>query len=236
MEKIAFERVLGPQVGSTLQNLHEKNGIKFVMERIVQEFLGKDGRAVGVRLDNGTNVEGDVFIVGAGIIPNTELIDKSHLPASTFCRDGSLFASKYLEVQGATDLFVGGDIARYPYFLTGELIRVEHYGIAQYHGFAAAKNMLGQQFEVKSVPFFWTSQYGKTVRYAGHATSYNRVILDQSPQDPLIFAAYYYRDEQLLAVASMGRDPLVAEWAEKFAHQRDLPTPDQLAARLDLVL
>ncbi len=47
---------------------------------------------------------------------------------------------------------------RFPYYLNGELIRIEHYGMAHYHGTVAAKNMVGQRVPATSVPFFWTTQ------------------------------------------------------------------------------
>ena len=34
-------------------------------------------------------------------------------------------------------------------------------------GLTAARNMLGKKEEINTVPFFWTMQFGKSVRYAG---------------------------------------------------------------------
>jgi NADPH-dependent 2,4-dienoyl-CoA reductase/sulfur reductase-like enzyme len=234
MEKVAFERVLGVEIGTALQALHERNGVKFVMERVVHEFLGADGKAIGVKLDNGAIINGEVFIIGAGIIPNTEFIlGKDGSLASSFARDGSIITNKFMQMEGATDIYIGGDIARYPYPVTQELIRVEHYGIAQYHGRVAAKNLVGKEEVSHSIPFFWTTHYGKSVRYAGHATSYDKVVVDAPPNlktdnQGVNFAAYYFRNGQLLAVAAVGRDPLASEWAEKFASGCPLPSPDHI--------
>jgi hypothetical protein len=56
------------------------------------------------------------------------------------------------------------------------------------------------------VPFFWTVQFGKSVRYAGHATSFDEVIIQGNP-DELKFAAYYVRQGKVLAVAALGTWP-----------------------------
>ena len=34
-------------------------------------------------------------------------------------------------------------------------------------GLTAARNMLGRNEEINTIPFFWTSQYGKSIRYCG---------------------------------------------------------------------
>ena len=34
-------------------------------------------------------------------------------------------------------------------------------------GLTAARNMLGGNEEIDTIPFFWTSQYGKSIRYCG---------------------------------------------------------------------
>jgi hypothetical protein len=75
---------------------------------------------------------------------------------------------------------------------------------ARVTGRAAARSFLGKQtrqFDI--VPFFWTVQFGKSVRYAGHATSFDEVIIHGNP-DELKFAAYYVRQGKVLAVAALG--------------------------------
>jgi len=49
--------------------------------------------------------------------------------------------------------------------------------VAQQQGVVAARNMSGQGDEVnKHVPFFWTTQWGFTVRYVGHAEGWDEII------------------------------------------------------------
>ena len=40
-----------------------------------------------------------------------------------------------------------------------------------YSGLTAARNMLGRKEEINTIPFFWTSQYGKSIRYCGKLNS-----------------------------------------------------------------
>lgn len=65
-------------------------------------------------------------------------------------------------------VFCGGDIAAFPLFIEGgEEVSIGHWQVALGHGHTAALNMTGQNVPVKSVPFFWTVLYGKSLRYTG---------------------------------------------------------------------
>jgi len=212
MEKVPFERVLGLQIGAALQKLHEKKGVKFKMERVVKEFQGRDGKISAVILDNGDSLPAEIAIIGAGIIPATNF-----LKGVTTERDASVVADEHL--QAAPHLFVGGDIARYPYHLSGEKVRVEHWGMAHFHGKVAALNMIDRGTIVDSVPYFWTTQYGKSLRYCGHAISYDSFHVEGSVED-LAFVAYYGKGGKVVAAASLGKDPVVSAVAELLANHK----------------
>lgn len=61
-------------------------------------------------------------------------------------------------------MYAAGDIATFPYYKTGEDIRVEHWDVAMQQGRIAAKHMMGKMVPYDSVPFFWTMLLGKSVR------------------------------------------------------------------------
>lgn len=52
--------------------------------------------------------------------------------------------------------------------------------------------MLGKEEEFNSIPYFWTVQYGKSLRYCGHALSWDEIVYDGSTEDRK-FAAYYIK-------------------------------------------
>lgn len=68
-----------------------------------------------------------------------------------------------------------------------------------------------QEHEYNSVPFFFTMQYGKSVRFAGYippSTGWKRTIFTT---DDKSFICYYVDgDERIIAVATLGCDPLAA--------------------------
>ena len=54
------------------------------------------------------------------------------------------------------NVFAVGDVASYPYFYSGQQVRVEHYNEAIFQGYIAALNMLDKKVVNDNIPFFWT--------------------------------------------------------------------------------
>jgi NADPH-dependent 2,4-dienoyl-CoA reductase/sulfur reductase-like enzyme len=200
LEQVPFERVLGPNVGSALQNLHEENGVKFKLGRTVKEITGK-GAVDGVLLDDGTKIDADLVIMGVGVRPVT-----NYLKGVDRDKDGGLSVDSHLRLHKFNNVYVAGDIARFPYAHGEGDIRIEHWNVAQDTGRIAGHNMAGQSVEYKGVPFFWTNQFGVGLRYAGYSTNYDEVYVDGSIKERK-FIAYYIKGGKIQAVAVMGRDP-----------------------------
>jgi hypothetical protein len=119
--------------------------VRFHLTRVVSEFRGGAGGALsGVLLDNGTLLPATLVVMGAGVIPATSCFKQGVQKE----RDGSIVVDEYL--RAAEDVFCGGDIARYPYHRTnGSLVRIEHFGMAMFHGKTAALNMLDRKVKVE---------------------------------------------------------------------------------------
>uniref|UniRef100_A0A6B2L151 FAD/NAD(P)-binding domain-containing protein n=1 Tax=Arcella intermedia TaxID=1963864 RepID=A0A6B2L151_9EUKA len=227
METVPFERVLGTQVGTVLKQFHESQGIKFVLNAVAKEFQKSESNNVHtVLLKDDTKLSADIVIIGAGIIPATSFIKGAHIKME---KDRSIVVDKHLQVVGAEGTYAAGDIARYPFeFLNESLVRIEHFGVAMTQGALAAKNMLAKapQASFTNIPFFWTAQYGKSIRYAGHALQYDQVILDTQgenidPANPK-FVAFYAHQQKIVAVCTMQRDPVAAQVAELMSAKVEL--------------
>ena len=77
--------------------------------------------------------------------------------------------------------------------------------VAERQGEVAAANMVGMTRRFDSAPFFWTDQYGTVIRYVGHASRWDEVIVD-GDIDGGSFTIRYFSDGLHRASASVGRD------------------------------
>lgn len=191
-EAVPMARALGNEVGGFVTGLHREQGVVFHLQA---HATGYDGRTL--TLGNGEQVPADVLIVGAGVVPRTQLAD-----AAGIAVQGGVLVDQRLETSIARH-YAAGDVARYPY--RDDLIRVEHWVHAQRQGQSAAANLMGAGEPFAEVPFFWTHHYGVELRYVGHATDWDEVQLDGTlaSRD---FTARYLRAGELVAAASVGRD------------------------------
>ncbi len=203
LETLPLERLLGTEVGKLVQRIHEEHGVQFHLGRTLQSV--KPDRAI---LDDGKELLADFVIAGVGVRPRTELAESAGLPV-----DRGIVVDE--ELRAAPGVYAIGDVARYPDHRSGELVRIEHWVVAQRQGEAVAKTLLGHGTPFRDVPFFWSSHYDLTINYVGHAPSWDRVDIDGSIESRDA-AVHYYRGDKLLAVATLNRDLYALEIERRF--------------------
>jgi NADPH-dependent 2,4-dienoyl-CoA reductase/sulfur reductase-like enzyme len=196
---VPFEKVFGGEIGSWLQRLHERNGVRFHLGTVASSLDGQE-----LKLANGQSIEADFVLAGIGVRPRAELAETAGIRGG-----GAVLVDAFLKTS-LPDVFAAGDIAAYPDPLTGEPVRIEHWVHAERQGQTAAANMLGLGKRFDSVPFFWTEQYGVSLRYVGHAASWDRVELDGDVGSGDFIARYYDGDKHR-ASAGVGRDLEILE-------------------------
>ncbi|MEJ2069484.1 MAG: FAD-dependent oxidoreductase [Syntrophobacterales bacterium] len=217
---VPLERTLGPEIGAMLQKIQEENGVSFKLGRKVARLEGEE-RVREVVLDTGESLPADLVLVGIGVHPATDYLREVPLNP-----DGSVTVDKYLSV--AEGLYAAGDIARFPDWRTGEHIRIEHWQVAELHGFTAALNMSGQPTEFLGVPFFWTEQFEPYLYYVGHVTDWDEIIWHGTAAIRK-FVAFYVKNDRVLAAAGCEHDHGMAYIAE-LMRTGSLPTPAELRA------
>lgn len=237
-EKAPLERVMGAEVGKIFRSALEKNGVKFHMEAGVKAALPSlsDSSKVGaVTLEDGTKLEADLVILGAGVGPATEFLKENK--AVTLEKDGSLKTNEHFAVQGLSDVFAIGDIATYPYHGPGgdgAFTRIEHWNVAQNAGRSVAANINDPSAKAKPfIPIFW-SALGSQLRYCGNTPNgWDDLVLKGEPNEGK-FAAYYTKGETVVAVASMMKDPIMTQ-ASELMRRGKMPTKSELQKGADIL-
>jgi len=240
-------RVMGNIVSETVSNslikLHEEKGINFVFDATVNEItkvdrqVDKDGNnnnqafsnVGGVTLANGEHIDADIVILGTGVSPRTEILSEVNDP------DG-VQVDAHLQLRDG--VYALGDIAK----ASNQMgrMRIEHWRVALQHGMVTAAAILNDDsvdsLEAR-IPFFWTMQYGKSLRYSGHAETPDYNILFGTP-DTHDYIEYYFDDEgedtRASAASTLGRDKELVAFSE-LLRRGHAPTRAQLNAGLDII-
>jgi NADPH-dependent 2,4-dienoyl-CoA reductase/sulfur reductase-like enzyme/nitrite reductase/ring-hydroxylating ferredoxin subunit len=194
LDQVPLERVLGPEAGAFVRQLHESHGVTFHLRNSVSRVDGKR-----VTLNDGTTLAGDFVVLGVGVRPSVTLAEQAGLVI-----DRGVAVDQFLETS-VPGVFAAGDIARWPDPHSGDRIRVEHWTVAQRQGQVAARNILGLRQPFTAVPFFWSQHYDVAINYVGHAEGFDDVAIDGS-LDAHDCAVSYRRRGRTLAVATIGRD------------------------------
>ncbi|XP_017033650.2 apoptosis-inducing factor 3 [Drosophila kikkawai] len=218
-QNVPFKTHLGEQIGRRILQLLEDNGVHLRMNSDIARILENPlGQVKKVELVDRSRIPCDLLILGTGCQCNTEFLIDSGVSVNP---NGSVNVNDFLETN-VRHVYAGGDIAN-AYILGGykDRVNISHYGLAQYHGRVAAMNMCGHIKKVEEIPFFYTIIFGKAFRSAGYG-DYREVIIDGSLED-LQFVAYFVDNKDVVtAVASCGRDSVVAKFAELISQGKGL--------------
>ncbi len=209
-EEIPLAPIIGETLGRFVGDLHREHGVVFRTGNVDRI----DEREVWLR--DGTAVPADLVVVGIGVTPRTELA-----AAAGLIVDNGIVVDDRLRTSDP-QIWAAGDAARFP-GPEGTPVRVEHWVLAERHGQAAARNMLGRDVPFTEPPFFWSQHYDVTINVTGHLAGWDEEVVVGEPNERNVLVAYK-KAGSIRAVATIhrDRDNLRAELALARGDQRGL--------------
>ncbi len=190
-EPVPLGVALGDEVGSYVRTLHEAKGVTF---RLGARPARIDAHTV--TLDDGTELEADLVVVGVGVKPRAALAE-----AAGLITDRGIVTDLDLR-SSEPDIYAAGDVCRFPD--GGALVRIEHWVVAMNQGRAIARTLLGRGKAERDVPFFWSQHYGVVISVVGRAEGWDRAEVNgQIAHGDATIA--YRRGARIVAVATIGR-------------------------------
>ena len=208
---LPFERTLGPEVGRLLANCYREHGVDLRLGAGVERVLRRsDGTLRGLRLSNGTELEGDLVLVAVGAEPAGELL-RGTGPIET--DEGGRTLLPYVYACGDVAAPWSAEHARH--------VRLEHWTSAAGQAAAVARAILGREPAASPTPYFWSDQFGLRLQHVGSAEGWERIVLDG--HETSLAARYLAQDGRLVAALLVNRPQQVG------ALRREL-APELLAA------
>lgn len=195
--------LLGDDLGHWFSQLHRDEGVRVLCATTVSVFHGRDA-VEEIELADGRRLPCDAVVVGIGVVPATEWLQGSGLPA---------VGGVPIAAGGRTALphvYAAGDAASPFDEHAGARVRSEHWEAAARGGTDAARAMLGLEPGRRTLSSFWSDQYGLRIQYVGHARAGDMLDIDGVPAER-DFTAVYRRAGRPVAALLVGRPQALPE-------------------------
>ena len=206
-------RVLTPELGQWMLELHRSHGVDVRLETGVESFQGGGGLERAV-LGDGRVIDASLAIVGIGVVPNAELAEAAGLDV-----DNGIVVDEFARTSDP-DIFAAGDVANHFNPRFARRVRLESGENAQNQGIAAAKAMLDGSQPYADVPWFWSDQYDVNIQLIGLPQDWDETATRGNPGgDPAgkpgenPFVTFYLKDGRIDGAVAMnnGRDLRMAK-------------------------
>ena len=222
LEDVTLERQFGKEIGGYFQGILEQHGVEVHGGEELERFEGSGDRVEKVVTKSGLEIDCDLVVIGAGVLPDVTLAKGAGLEIG---EAGGVVCSARLETS-APGIFAAGDICEYDSPLHGRHIRIEHWDVAFNQGKTAALNMLGQATEHEIVPYFFSDLADwSSMEYVGPGSG--EPVVRGSLQDG-DFTAFYVDDGRVTAALTVGRSDDL-EQAKRFIVEHTQVDPAALA-------
>jgi 3-phenylpropionate/trans-cinnamate dioxygenase ferredoxin reductase subunit len=194
----AAPRVLARVAGEPLSHFyeaeHRAHGVDLRTGVTVESIVEEDGAVSGVRLADGTVLQGELVIVGIGIIPAVAAL------LAAGAEGGNGVDTDALCRTSLPDIFAIGDCAAHANgFADGAKIRLESVQNANDQATTVAKLLTGEEQPYDAVPWFWSNQYDLKLQTVGLSTGYDALVV-RGDRTARSFSVIYLKQGGVIAL------------------------------------
>ena len=215
-------RVTAPEVSTFYERVHRDAGVDLRTGIAVQGVdVDVAGNRVTALLTSAGRIEADLYIVGVGLVPSTQVAAQAGLETDNGIVVDAHMRTRYPRV------FAIGDCAAHPNIWSGTRSRIESVPNAIEQAHVAAAAIVGKPRAYEAVPWFWSDQYDLKLQMVGLSQGYEQLVLRGDPQ-ARSFMALYLRDGQVIAADAISR-PGEFLTAKKLVAGRIKASPQRLA-------
>lgn len=187
------QRVFPRDLALAVENRFLDRGVMIFKGDIPVGIEKLDGGRFLTHTRNGKQLESDILIVGAGILPSTGLAEMAGLDVKN-----GIVVNENLQTSSAS-VYAAGDNARFPYSaLSGEM-RVEHWDNALNQGRHAGWNMAGKGIAYDYMPYFFSDLFEFGYEAVGDLDSRLDVVADWEKENDT-GVLYYLKDFKVRGV------------------------------------
>ncbi|MBA8795735.1 NADPH-dependent 2,4-dienoyl-CoA reductase/sulfur reductase-like enzyme [Friedmanniella endophytica] len=179
-------KTLPAEIASGVEQDYRDHGVTLHPGRRVTRGVATDENLV-LTLDDGTDLEADVVVVGVGAAPVVDLAADAGLEVGT-----GVIVDEHLRTADPL-IWAVGDVAEYPDPVLGRT-RVEHVDQATESGKAAGRAMAGDEAAYTHTPFFWSDLYDNGYEAIGRLDGSLDTLVDWS-EDHSAAVVYYLENE-----------------------------------------
>ena len=172
-----------------VENHVKSKKARVITENGVSEFIGKDGKLTGVKLQDGTELSCELAVVAIGVNPATKLAVDAGLKIG---ETGAISVDKHMQTSDK-NIYAAGDCIEVNHMLTGKKVHAPYGDLANLEGRVAGENAI----KGNNATFPGTIQTGicKVFDFTAGATGLNyesarangfdpEVITNASPDKP----------------------------------------------------
>lgn len=209
----ALDRVLARVAGERLSRFfeaeHRSHGVDLRTGARVDRMETANGKVTAIILDDGTQIDTDMVIVGIGIVPETApliragCIGANGVDVDEYCRTN------------LPDIYAIGDCAAHiNRFAGGARVRLESVQNANDQAKVAVAHIMGKEEPYDAVPWFWSNQFDLKLQTVGLSMGFDQVVVRGDPS-ARSFSVLYLRSRRLIALDCVNA---VKDYAQGRAH------------------